>query len=155
MSLHYDFSAGKLCITQSAYVESILIISKMTSCSSAPTPIVDRLALPEDPPIQEEQDLMDRVPYSKILGMLIWLSTCTRFDIAFAVNRRVRTHRPHGGSQGSGPYRLPRQSVLQFREEEEAAANPLRQSSGYRYCFRGQIQQPDQAYRHPIFLLPR
>ena len=90
MSLHYDFSAGKLCITQSAYVESILIISKMTSCSSAPTPIVDRLALPEDPPIQEEQDLMDRVPYSKILGMLIWLSTCTRFDIAFAVNQLSR-----------------------------------------------------------------
>jgi len=62
----------------------------MTDCRSAPTPIVDRLTHPEDPPTQEEQDLMGRVPYSKILGMLIWLSMCTRFDIVFAVNQLSR-----------------------------------------------------------------
>ena len=90
MSLHYDFSAGELSITQSAYVESILAASNMTDCSSAPTPIVDRLTRPEGTPTQEEQDLMDRVPYSRILGMLIWLSMCTRFDIVFAVNQLSR-----------------------------------------------------------------
>ena len=90
MSLHYDFPAGKLSITQSAYVKSILTVSNMVNCSSVPTPIVDRLVHPQDSPTQEEVVLMNRIPYNKILGMLIWLSTCTRFDIVFAVNQLSR-----------------------------------------------------------------
>ena len=90
MRFQYDLPAGKLSVSQAAYVKGVLATAKMEKCNPAPTPILERLHAPEGQPTEEELAFMNRVPYNKILGMLIWLTTCTRTDIAYAVNQLSR-----------------------------------------------------------------
>ena len=66
---------------QAGHVVPPLYLSSRGACMEE-----DLLGYTEDQPGKEELALMNRVPCNRILGMLIWLMTCTRPDVALAVN---------------------------------------------------------------------
>ena len=60
----------------------------MQSCSSGKVPIVngDRFSKGQCPHNDIERDHMKAVPYSLVMGNLIYAQVCTRLDIDFVVN---------------------------------------------------------------------
>ena len=59
----------------------------MQLCSSGKTPIVkgDKFSKGQCPQNDIERDQMKAVPYSSIVGNLMYAQVCTRLDIAFVV----------------------------------------------------------------------
>ena len=59
----------------------------MQSCSSGKTPIVkgDRFSKGQCPQNDIERDYMKAIPYSLVVGSLMYVQVCTRPNIAFVV----------------------------------------------------------------------
>lgn len=75
-------------LSQRGYVEKILDTFNMRDANPAPTPIEPakyRALTERRERTDEEAAVMATVPYRKLVGMLLYLSTHTRPDIAFAV----------------------------------------------------------------------
>jgi hypothetical protein len=70
--------------SQEAYLERLLEKFKMTKARLKKTPIVDRLYK------QEDGEPADARTYRELVGGLMYLMTCTRPDICFALNQLTR-----------------------------------------------------------------
>ena len=74
-------------LSQQTYIERILKRFNMKSCSSGKTQIVkgDRFSKGQCPQNDIERDKMKAVPYSSVMGSLMYAQVCTHPDIAFVV----------------------------------------------------------------------
>ena len=82
-----DRPSGILRLSQQTYIERILKRFNVQSCSSDKAPIVkgDGFSKGQCPHNDIERDKMKAVPYSSIMGSLMYAQVCTRSDIAFIV----------------------------------------------------------------------
>jgi hypothetical protein len=86
-----------LMIDQSQYVASILHQFKMDECKKVPTPAPkDRLTAEMCPQNDDERAAMADKPYCAIVGKCMYLATCTRPDISYAVRELARFMSNHG-----------------------------------------------------------
>jgi hypothetical protein len=86
-----DTSAGTITLTQKGLIKKIIAATNLEDCNPNWTPAATAaLGIdPEGPPMDEEWS------YRSIVGMLLYLSTNTRPDIAFAVSQVARfSHNP-------------------------------------------------------------
>ena len=74
-------------LSQKAYTKRILKRFNMQSGSSGKAPIVkgDRFSKGECPQNDIERDQMKAIPYSSVMGSLMYAQVCTHPDIAFVV----------------------------------------------------------------------
>ena len=79
--------SGILRLSQRTYIERILKRFNMQSCSSGKTPIVKGNEFSKDqcPQNDIERDKIKAIPYSSVVGSLMYAQVCTRPDIAFVV----------------------------------------------------------------------
>ena len=80
-------TGGILRLSKQTYIERILKMFNMKSCSSSKTSIVkgDKFFKGQCPQNDIERYQMKTVPYSLVMGSLIYAQVCTRLDIAFVV----------------------------------------------------------------------
>lgn len=92
LGIQYDKSEdGKISMSQSGLIKKILEATGMTECNPNKTPAT-REALGSDP---DGEDMDDTWNYRSVVGMLLYLSTNTRPDIAYAVSQVARfSHNP-------------------------------------------------------------
>jgi transposase InsO family protein len=78
---------GTLTISQKQYIIDILTEFKMMQCKSTKTPEVysRKLTAAMSPQTAEEEAEMESVPYLRLVGKLLYLTTCTRPDLAHAL----------------------------------------------------------------------
>ena len=83
-----DKSSDIMRLSQQTYIEIILKRFNMQSCSSGNASIVkvDRFFKSQCPNNDIERDNMKEVPYSSVVGSLMYTQVCTHPDIAFVVD---------------------------------------------------------------------
>ncbi|KAL6322358.1 hypothetical protein AAG906_007911 [Vitis piasezkii] len=81
-----DRANGVLKLSQRAYIEKILKRFNMHNCKSTKAPIVkgDKFSKARCPQNDDERE-MRTIPYSSVVGSLMYAQVCTRPDIAFVV----------------------------------------------------------------------
>lgn len=81
-----------LTITQEAYIDGILRTFGMEHCNSTTTPLPPgcKLTTEQCPKAPDEERDMQRLPYCTVVGKVMYLATCTRPDIAYAVRELAR-----------------------------------------------------------------
>ncbi|RVW29447.1 Retrovirus-related Pol polyprotein from transposon TNT 1-94 [Vitis vinifera] len=82
-----DRANGVLKLSQRAYIERILKRFNMHNCKSTKAPIVkgDKFSKAQCPQNNDEREEMKTIPYSSVVGSLMYAQVCTRPDIAFVV----------------------------------------------------------------------
>ena len=82
-----DRPSGIMRLSRQTYIERILKRFNMQSCSSGKTPIIKggRFFKGKCPHNDIERDRMKEVPYSLVVGSLMYAQVCTCLDIAFVV----------------------------------------------------------------------
>ena len=82
----HDRSSGFLRLSQKTYIERIMKKFNMQSCSSGKAQIVkgDRFSKGQCPQNDIERDKMKAVPYSSVVGSLMYAQVRTHPNIAFA-----------------------------------------------------------------------
>ena len=82
-----DRPSDILRLSQQTYIERILKMFNMQSCSFGKTPIIkgDRFFKGQCPYNDIERDKMKAVPYSSVVGSLMYAQVCTCSDITFVV----------------------------------------------------------------------
>ena len=80
-------SEGIIGLSQKAYINKILEKFNMSKCSPGVVPIQkgDKFSLMQCPKNELERKEMESIPYASVVGSLMYLQTCTRPDISFAV----------------------------------------------------------------------
>ncbi|KAJ9567681.1 LOW QUALITY PROTEIN: hypothetical protein OSB04_003647 [Centaurea solstitialis] len=83
---------GTLGLSQKGYIEKVLKRFVMESCRSGDAPMSkgDKLHKGQCPSNTLEKKEMDKIPYARLIGSLMYAQVCTRPDIAFAVNMLSR-----------------------------------------------------------------
>ena len=74
-------------LSQVTYIEKVLATFGMEECKHVVTPALD-------PPGTESPKLESDVPYKQAIGSLLYISTRTRPDIAYAVGVACQMHDP-------------------------------------------------------------
>ena len=87
-----DRSNRRLCISQQHYLEDVLERFKLGNMHPVSTPLDPGLRLSKDqvPQTDSERSEMARVPYSQLVGALMYLAIATRPDIAHSVGVLAR-----------------------------------------------------------------
>lgn len=87
IEIHRDRSKGMLGLSQKSYISKILERFGMKNCTPGPSPIVkgDKVSSKQCPQNEVEKRQMSGVPYTSAIGSLHYAQTCTRPDIAYAV----------------------------------------------------------------------
>ena len=86
-----DLSDGSIAMTQKGLIEKIIAATDMENCNPKHTPAI-KAALGLDP---DGKSMSESWSYLSIIGMLLYLTTNTRPDIAFAVSQVARySHEP-------------------------------------------------------------
>ncbi|RVW34940.1 Retrovirus-related Pol polyprotein from transposon TNT 1-94 [Vitis vinifera] len=83
-----DRANGVLKLSQRAYIEKILKRFNMHNCKSSKAPIVkgDKFLKAQCPQNDDDEiEEMKTIPYSSVVGSLMYAQVCTRPDIAFVV----------------------------------------------------------------------
>jgi len=82
-----DRSQGLLGLSQKAYINKVLERFRMDKCSTSPVPIQkgDKFSLKQCLKNELEWKQMENIPYSSIVGSLMYAQTCMRPDISFTV----------------------------------------------------------------------
>ncbi|KAJ9507798.1 hypothetical protein QJQ45_019293, partial [Haematococcus lacustris] len=119
MRIAFDRAAGILRLTQQQYIEQLLQRFGLAECNPRQLPLSPGTQL-----VKEGEQLSEQhtLRYRELVGGLLWLSTCTRPDIAFAVGQ------------------LTRYMQAPTREHEQAAQGVLRYlrgTAGQGLVFRG------------------
>ena len=85
-------SAHSLSVSQHQYILNMLDTYRISDCSPVSTPMKPGLVLSskQAPSTPEEKQEMSRVPYINAVGSLMYLTTCTRPDIAYTVHTLAR-----------------------------------------------------------------
>ncbi|KAJ9520578.1 hypothetical protein QJQ45_007436 [Haematococcus lacustris] len=115
----FDRAAGILRLTQQQYIEQLLQRFGLAECNPRQLPLSPGTQLLKEGEQLNEQHTLR---YRELVGGLLWLSTCTRPDIAFAVGQ------------------LTRYMQAPTREHEQAAQGVLRYlrgTAGQGLVFRG------------------
>jgi hypothetical protein len=83
---------GAFNLTQPALIEKIIQATGMDECNRSPTPAAPGTTLGKDP---NGENMKEAWSYPSVVGMMLYLSTNTRPDIAFAVSQVARfNHAP-------------------------------------------------------------
>ncbi|XP_075086230.1 secreted RxLR effector protein 161-like [Nicotiana tabacum] len=87
VNIRRDCSKKLLSLSQETYIKTILEHFRMNNCKSMDTPIArgETLSLEMHPKTENEKEDMSRVPYSSVVGSLMYAMMCTRPDICYAV----------------------------------------------------------------------
>jgi hypothetical protein len=87
MRITRDRKNRKLTLSRGEYIEKVLERFRMQNGKPISTPLANHLKLTKEmcPKTQEEIEYMSRVPYSSIVGILMYAMVCTRPDIAHGV----------------------------------------------------------------------
>jgi hypothetical protein len=85
MSIKQD--KDNIYINQQKYINDILKKYKMENCKPQPIPIVKEELLKKTPSPKSKDEKVDKHTYMQMVGSLIYLSTISRPDIAFAVSK--------------------------------------------------------------------
>jgi hypothetical protein len=90
--IRFDIALGVVTLDQSAYITDILRRSNSAGFSPISTPAETRIVTPSGAPDQEELLFMTTIStdYRSTVGALLYLSNCTRPDVAFTVNQLAR-----------------------------------------------------------------
>ncbi|RVW71717.1 Retrovirus-related Pol polyprotein from transposon TNT 1-94 [Vitis vinifera] len=82
-----QWANGVLKLSQRTYIEKILKSFNMHNCSSNRVPIVkgDKFSKAQCPQNDDEREEMRTIPYSYVVGSLMYAQVCTHPDIAFVV----------------------------------------------------------------------
>ena len=89
MEVKRDYDQGTLAITQTDYVENLLERFEMQNANAAHTPGYGQELSSEQP----EDKLLGAQGiklYQSIMGSLLYLAQCTRYDLCYAVNQLAR-----------------------------------------------------------------
>ncbi|KAL6350377.1 hypothetical protein AAG906_004328 [Vitis piasezkii] len=87
MKISRDRKNGKLWLSQEAYIEKILERCNMSKAKTISSPLVGhfKLTSKQCPTSEKENEEMRKMPYSSVVGSLMYVMVCTRPDIAHAV----------------------------------------------------------------------
>lgn len=87
MRINRDKENRKLTLSQEVYIKKVLDKFKMQDAKSMGTPLVGHFKLSKEqcPRMQEEVKIMSKVPYSSIVGILMYVMACTRPYIVHVV----------------------------------------------------------------------
>ncbi|KAL6333745.1 hypothetical protein AAG906_028931 [Vitis piasezkii] len=83
----HDRANGVLKLSQRTYIEKILKRFNMHNCSSTRAPIVkgDKFSKAQCPQNDDEREETRTIPYSSLVGSLMYAQVCTCLDLAFVV----------------------------------------------------------------------
>ena len=92
MEIVRDRSNSMLFLHQTAYVLKILKRFGMHDSKSVSVPLGNHFILSKDksPANKEEEEYMNRIPYSNAIGSVMYLMVCTRPDLAYVVSTLSR-----------------------------------------------------------------
>ena len=87
MRITRDRKNKKLMLSQGEYTEKVLQRFRMQNEKPVSTHLASHFKLSKEmcPETQEEIDYMSRIPYSSVVGSLMYSMVCTRLDITHAV----------------------------------------------------------------------
>ena len=87
MRITRDRKNRKLTLSQGEYIEKVLQRFKMQNEKLVSTPLASHFKLSKDMCTEtgEEIDYMSNIPYSSVIGSLMYAMVCTRPDIAHAM----------------------------------------------------------------------
>ena len=87
MRITRDNKNCKLMLSQGEYIEKVLQRFRMHNAKQVSKPLSNHFKISKDmcPETQEEIDYMSKIPYSSVVGSLMYAMVCTRPDIAHAV----------------------------------------------------------------------
>jgi hypothetical protein len=92
LGVHFRRSTAGFYLDQAAYVGTLLDKMDMAKCRPISTPAEPRVPPPPETPDQEELSYMATFTgtYRTVVGGILYLSNCTRPDIAYATNQLAR-----------------------------------------------------------------
>jgi len=92
MEIHKDRRVGKLYLSQSNYIEKVFDRFNMNNCKPITTPLAAHLKLlaKSYPTSEVEIENMSYVPYSSVVGSLMYVMVCTRPSLTYAVSMMTR-----------------------------------------------------------------
>ncbi len=90
MDINRDSETGTIRISQEGYVRTLLKKFDMEECKAVDTPGVPAQELLKCPKGATRLNFEETRKYQAIVGSLIYLSSCTRWDICYAVNQLTR-----------------------------------------------------------------
>ena len=88
MEIWRDRDAGLLYVSQQKYIEKLMQAFHMDHSKPVSTPLAQHFKFDHStlPSTDEEVEYMKSVPYSSVVGSLMYAMVCTRPDLAFAVS---------------------------------------------------------------------
>jgi len=88
MEIHRDRKGGKLYLSQERYLEKVLSRFNMGDCNAVSTPLAAHFKLSAEccPQTKEDISKMSLVPYSSVVGSLMYAMVCIRPDLSHAVS---------------------------------------------------------------------
>ncbi|BBG93278.1 transposable element gene [Prunus dulcis] len=100
MEIQRDRTAGRIWISQAKYIQKVLEKFNMQEAKVVSTPLAAHFKLSgqQCPKFEEEQQVMEKVPYANALGCLMYAMVCTPPDIAQAISV-VSSHMVNPGKQ--------------------------------------------------------
>ena len=87
MSIVQNQEEGETWIGQPTYTEKLLTKMGMSDCKPVKTPVDQGNRLVK---ADEDEEALEQLPYQSVVGSLMYLATCTRPDIAYAVGMLAR-----------------------------------------------------------------
>jgi hypothetical protein len=100
MKIQCDRRVGTLFLSQKSYIEKVLEKYNLSNCKSVATPFAShfKLSSRQRPVIEDEKDHMSHIPYSNVVGNLMYAMICTRPDLVHDVSVVSRfMHNPGKG----------------------------------------------------------
>ena len=88
MKIQRDRNADKLYFSQGRYLDKVLDLFNMGNYKAVFTPLAAHFRLSAEycPQFEEDIERMSNVPYSSVVGSLIFAMVCTRLDLSHAVS---------------------------------------------------------------------
>ena len=80
---------GRITLSQTDYIKSILQMSNMLNCHPTITPAVPKTVLSAAPDSDDNASVQN-FPYSKVVGQLLWISVMTKPEIAYQVGQLAK-----------------------------------------------------------------
>ncbi|GJW71422.1 retrotransposon protein, putative, ty1-copia subclass [Tanacetum coccineum] len=88
IKIYRDRSKRLIGLSQDTYLDKILKRFKMENSKKGNLPLHHSIKIIKDlyPKTNEELNRMSRVPYASVVGSIMYVMTCTRPDVSFALN---------------------------------------------------------------------
>ena len=89
MEIMRDKVVGRLSLSQKGYIEKVLRRFNMQNAKPVTTPLRAHFRLSSIPSLQsnEEVDYKSKVPYSSVVGSLMYAMACSHPDLAYAFSK--------------------------------------------------------------------